>query len=57
MLLTWWIVWMLDGAVLLCVCLQSGSGAVSWVLSVGTLEMDMRGTLFRTASWGQTAGA
>ena len=53
MLLTWWIVWMLDGAVLLCVCVV----VLSWVLSVGTLEKDMRGTLFWTASWGQTAGA
>ena len=57
MLLTWWIVWMLDGAVLLCVCLQSGSGAVVGAVRQDTGEMDMRGTLFRTVSWGQTAGA
>jgi hypothetical protein len=41
----------------LCVCLQSGSGAVVGAVRRDTGEMDMRGTLFRTVSWGQTAGA
>ena len=38
----------------LCVCLQSGSGAVVGAVRRDTGEMDMRGTLFRTVSWGQT---
>ena len=40
----------------LCVCLQSGSGAVVGAVRRDTGEMDMRGTLFRTVSWGQNGG-
>ena len=40
-----------------CVCLQSGSGAVVGAVRRDTEEMDIRGTLFRTVSWGQTAVA